>query len=349
MKRPVNIFAIGAVASVRKTALGVRNETRLTAVILSIFLVFYVLLAMNALPVVAQPERDAVFTNIKVTHGMGVKDLINGGKAKIYYNQNPVYVNITLFNFNCSMDSGSMFRFKVVSVPTGHSWESGDIRVAEGSSDQIVFDLCRLYCGSCVQSGGELMIDSIWSSGENLSQPLVFTFRLYYYGIAGRVFEEEKSITIAVVKEFVAFSQEQCKIEKGKTGNLGISVLNLDDGKIRDLNLTIGDSNVFELSPSMRELGDVASSEKKTTSFDVKAPEAAEIGVYNATIQIAYRDFSGLTHVESKTVSIAVEPESPPYLIIFSIAAVVIAGTGGFLFFRMRRTAHSEKQTAKKT
>jgi hypothetical protein len=349
MKRSVSIFVDGTVANLKGIVLVARGKKKPLAVFLSIFLVCYILLVTNTIPVVAQPERDAVFTSIKVTHGMGVRDLINGGTAKIYYNQNPVYVNITLLNFNCSMTSEYLFRLKAISVPTGHSWESADIRVAEGNSSQIVFDLCRLYCGSCVQSGGELMIDSIWSSGENLSQPLVFTFRLYYYGIAGRVLEEEKSITIAVVTEFVAFSQEQCKVEKGKTGSLGISVLNLDDGKIRDLNLTIGDSSAFEFSPSMRELGDVASSEKKTTSFDVKAPEAAEIGTYNATIQIVYRDFSGLTHTELKTVSMAVEPQSPPYLIIFSIVAAAIAGTGGFLFFRMRKTGKNGKQAAKKT
>jgi hypothetical protein len=349
MKRSVSTFGIGTVADVRRPAIVVRGKTRLIVVFLSIFLVSYISLVMNTMPVVAQPERDAVFTSIEVTHGMGALDLINGGKAKIYYNQNPVYVNITLLNFNCSMASGSMFRLKVVSVPTGHSWESADIRVAEGNSSQIVYDLCKLYCGSCAQSGGTLVFESIWSSRENLSQPLVLTFRLYYYGITGRVFEEEKSITIAVVEEFVAFSQEQCKVEKGKTGSLEISVLNLDDEKIRDFNLTIGDSGVFELSPGMRELGDFAGSEKKTTSFDVKAPKATEIGTYNITVQVAYRDFSGVTHVESKTVSIAVEPELPPYLIIFSIATVAMAGTGGFLFFRMRRTAHGEKQAAKKT
>ena len=348
MKRSISIFGIGTVADVRRPVLAVNGKTRLVAVFLSIFLVSYILLAMNNLSVFAQPERDAVFTSIKVTNGIGIKDLINGGTAKIYYNQDPVYVNITLLNSNCSMTSDSLFRLKVISVLTGNAWESADIHVAEGNSSEITFDLCRMYCGSCAQSGGTVMIDSIWSSGENLSQPLVFTFRLYYYGITGRVFEEEKSITIAVVKEFVAFSQEQNKIENGKTGSLGISVSNLDDEIIHDLNLTIDDSGVFELSPSMRELGDFEGSEKRTTTFDVKTSEATEIGTYNITVQVAYRDFSGSTHVESKTVSIVVEPESFPYLIIFAIAAVAIVGTGGFLFFRMRRSAHSEKEAAKK-
>ena len=348
MKRPISIFGIGTIADVRRGVLAVNGKTRLVAVFLSILLVSYIFLVMNNLSVFAQPERDAVFTSIKVTNGIGVKDLINGEKAKIYYNQDPVYVNITLLNFNCSMASESFFRLKVVSVPTGNAWESADIRVAEGNSSEIVFDLCRLYCGSCAQSGGTVMIDSIWSSGENLSQPLLFTFRLYYYGITERVFEEEKSITIVVVNEFVAFSQEQNKVENRKTGSLGISISNLDDEKIHDLNLTIGDSGVFELSLGMRELGDFAGSEKKTTTFNVKAPEATEIGTYNITVQVAYKDFSGVTHIESKTVSIAVEPASPPYLIIFSIAAAAVAGTGGFLFFRMRRSTHSEKQAAKK-
>ena len=348
MKRTISIFGIGTIVDVRRPVFAVNGKTRLVAVFLSILLVSYIFLVMNNLSVFAQPERDAVFTSIKVTNGIGVKDLTNGGKAKIYYNQDPVYVNITLLNFNCSMASESLFRLKVVSVLTGNAWESADIHVAEGNSSEIVFDLCRLYCGSCAQSGGTVMIDSIWSSGENLSQPLLFTFRLYYYGITERVFEEEKSITIVVVNEFVAFSQEQNKVENGKTGSLRINISNIDDEKIHDLNLTIADSGVFELSPSMKELGDFAGSEKKTTTFNVKAPEATEIGTYNITVQVTYQDFSGVTHIESKTVSIAVEPKSPPYLTIFSIAAAAVAGTGGFLFLRMRRSAHSEKQAVKK-
>jgi len=357
MKRSQTIFGIGTVADVRKPALVVSDKTRLIVVFLSIFLLSCILLVVNTMFVVAQPERDAVFTSIKVTNGIGAKDLIDGGNAKIYYNQNPVYVNITLLNFNCSMVSEEfLFRVRVISVLTGRSWDSADIRVAEGNSSEIVFDLCGLYCGSCAQYGGTPTIDSIWSYGENLSQPLVFTFRLYYYNdydytyevYAKPVLEEEKSITITIVNEFVAFSQEQCKVEKGKTGGLGISVSNLDDERIRDLNLTIGDSGVFEVLPSMREMGDLAGLEEKTTTFDVKAPEATETGSYNITVQVVYQDVLGGIHVESKAVSVAVEPESPPYLVIFSITAVAIAGIGGFLFFRMRRTAHCEKQAAKK-
>ena len=350
MKRSTNIFGIGTIARARRPAIVGSGKTRLVAVFLSMFLVSCILLVMNTLSVVAQPERDAVFTSIDATNGIGAKDLINGGNAKIYYNQNPVYVNITFCNYNCSMASGSMFRINVAtaSFPIFWSWESADIAVAEGNSSEIVYDLCRLFCGSCHESQ---TTDSIWSLGGNWSQPLVFTFRLYYYNYTGeaeRVLEEEKSITLTVVNEFVAFSQEQCKVGKGETGSLGISVSNLDDEKILDLNLTVDDSGVFEVLPEMRKLGDFAGSEKKITTFDVKAPEATEIGTYSITVRVSYRDILGNSHVESKTVSIAVEPESPPYLIIFSIAAVAIAATGGFLFFRKRKTANREKQAVEK-
>jgi hypothetical protein len=307
-----------------------RNRRERVKNILALFwaamLLFGVMFHVSTFFATAETSNGASFSSIRVTHGVSIKELVNGGTAKIYLNQNPVYVNLTLNNINCTTNSGNFFRISILSVLTGHAWETGDLLVPEGTSEQIPINLCALYCGSCAQSGGKTVIESIWSYGENLSQPLVFAFRLYYYSSDPRVLEDEKPITLRVVQDFISVSQEPCKIEKGKMGTLETLISNLDDDNVYDVNVTIQDSATFSLTPNPTELGTIAGSSSKTAVFNAEVSNQTIAQSYNLTLRVGYRDLLGVSHVEDETVSIMVDPEST-FPVIYLVAIIgVFAG-----------------------
>jgi hypothetical protein len=299
------------------------RETAKNALVLFLAttLFFYVLFHFSTFFAVAETSSSASFTSIRATHGLSTRELVNGGTAKIYLNQNPVYINLTLHNNNCTINSESFFRILIVFAPYG-AWQTEDLVVAQGTSEQIPINLCALYCGSCAQSGGKSTTQSIWDLGANLTQPVVFDFRLHHYSPEADVLEDQKLITLNVVQDFVSVSQEPCKIEKGKTGTLETRVRNLDDDNIYDVNVTILDSAKFSLTPNLAELGTIAGSSSKTAVFNVDVSNETITQPYNLTLKVGYRDLLGVSHVENETVLITVDPEP----IFPAVYYVVIAG-----------------------
>lgn len=299
----------------------------------------------NGVPsTIAQSPSGATFTSITATHGISSKQLITGGTAKIYYKQNPVYVNLTLFNANCSMSSENFFWIQAISVGTGGSWPSENLLVNEGTSTTLVYDLCNLTCGACIQQGGHYFSDSIWNFTQDISQPLVFTFRLYYNATEERVLEDERTVTLNIIKDFVSLSQDPSEIEKGKSGTLGLSVSNLDSESIFDVNITLTDSGAFQCSSPNRALNTIAGSSKRSTAFDLQVPENLETGSYNVTLQIAYKDFSGAAHIETKNASVTVGLNSgfPTTYILATVLALI--GICGLLVYARKRAKTKGEQ-----
>jgi hypothetical protein len=239
-----------------------------------------------------------------------------------------------------------VFSVEVVSVLSGHNWDSGNFSLSEGTNGTVVFDMCNLTCEVCSQATGKNITDSIWST--ELGDNFLFTFRLYYYGLEGRVLEDEKTVSLVAITDFIAFSQDVCRIEKGQSGTLGLNITNLVDEPVSDVNISLTGSNVFEFSPNATSLTEIPGSSTEAAALEVKVPSNTETGSYNVTLRIEYTDFSGETHEETETASISVEPASAgPELgtsVIYLItAAAVVVALGGLLFVHRKRMSKKKE------
>jgi hypothetical protein len=346
-------FARALVNSVVKEhVLKLRQKGGFTSFGVAILVAVFLLSCLTAMRSAnSQPNTGAYFTSVEVTNGIGSKELINGGAAEVYYGENPVYVNLTLYNVNCSMASGP-FLVEAVAVLTGHAWESGNVSIAEGTNGTIVFNLCNLTCEACVQATGKNITDSIWSSEPG--KQFVFTFRLYYYGPGGRVLEDEETLNLQAVENFIGVSQNVCKIGKGQSGTLELSVTDLDDEPISAVNITFTGSNGFEFSPNATDLYEISGSATKAATVDVKVPDNLETGSYNVTFHVDYTDFSGEVHVEARTASINVEPvnvepaSGTSMIYYFTTAAAVVVLVALLVVYKRRASKKREQGGVRK-
>lgn len=112
-----------------------------------------------------------------------------------------------------------------------------------------------------------------------------------------------------VVKVFVyAWSWSSPTVEKGKATASTLSVIFKNGGNddMHNTKISVIDSAGLEITPQSQNLQDIAKGGTKSTSFSVKAPSSATIGMKTISFKIDYDDFRGLSHSETQTASIEV-------------------------------------------
>ena len=239
-------------------------------------LIFHMLALMAS--VSAQPYYDAYFTSIKVTHGNGDIELINGGTAKVYDGQR-TWINLTYYNERCGLLGANLYT-KVyqndVLLATSDEWY-----IWKGTSYGNQFYM-YVYGPTVLNYKVELWWDS---SGTHY-------------------LEDVNYFSIEVVKLYVAnWAPSLLSVEKGKTtaSTWPITFKNSGNDMMYNTSISIIDSSGLQVSPLSADLGDIASQGTKSTSFSVVAPSTLLTGSKTVSFQIGYNDFKGTSHVEGET------------------------------------------------
>lgn len=236
---------------------------------------------------------DAYFTRILVTNGRGAVDIISGGMAKVYSLQAPVWVNLTIYNENCTTEGLNYANF-VVNVTEGSDTNSWTLeRVFKGGSKNLSLAYPYGIAGpKTVNLKAELFLNN--SGTYTLEDVRQFSIRVVLLSI------EEDSVNSSLV--------EICQTD---SFDLTLNVQNTGNDVAYATNITIGNSGELSIiSGASCYLGDLGASEIGTASFSFSVPLYASLGVHTITFTCIYNDFSQTTRNNSITVEIVVKDAS---------------------------------------
>ncbi len=236
------------------------------------------------------PSGDACFTQVFVTNGNGEIDLVNGGVAKVYSHQAPVWVNFTVRNENCSDDGFSYADFVVNVTEDGitNSWPLE--RVLKGNYKTLPLAYPFGIAGP---------------KTVNLRAELFWNQSGFY------VLEDIREFSIQVVWLSIKENGvEPSLVEIWQTDNfaLAVKVKNIGNDVAYATNVTVRDSGGLSvIGDTSQFLGDLNASETGTITFNFSVPSDASLGVHTIVFTCLYRDFSQTAQNNSITAEIMVK------------------------------------------
>jgi len=236
---------------------------------------------------------DAYFTHILVTNGKDAIDLISGGIAKVYSLQAPVWVNLTVYNENCTTQGLNYANF-VVDVTEDSDTNSWTLeRVFKGGSKDLPLAYPYGITGpKTVNLKAELFLNR--SGTYYLEDVRQFSIKVVLLSI------EENSINLSLV--------EICQTD---SFDLTLNVQNMGNDVAYATNIIIGSSGELSvIGGASCYLGDLGANEIGTASFSFSVPLQASIGVHTITFTCTYNDFSQRTRNNSITTEIVVKDAS---------------------------------------
>jgi 5-hydroxyisourate hydrolase-like protein (transthyretin family) len=249
--------------------------------ILSIIFVSALVTNSGLVPFVnAQGVGDACFTGVEYS-------------LKIYQWTQDKW-NFTVYNAHCAVDiwGRAWFFFKFYlddSLWWDEFQEDGSWQLNKGSSTTHTYTV-SLGSGPAIK---DVKIELYWD----------------YEGTP--ILEDTTYFSEKIVKLFVnEWSPSSLTVEKGKTtaSTLSISFKNGGNDDMYSTKVAVTDSAGLEITPQLQTLENIASGGTKSTSFSVAAPTTATLGTHSVSFEISYNDFRGVSHSETKTASIYVDP-----------------------------------------
>ena len=254
-----------------------------TSVLVILGTIFVSVLVTNSslVPFVnAQGVGDAYFTGVEYS-------------LKIYQWTQDKW-NFTVYNAHCAVDiwGRAWFFFKFYlddSLWWDEYQEAGSWQLNKGSSTTRTYTV-SLGSGPAIK---DVKIELYWD----------------YEGTP--ILEDTAYFSEKIVKLFVdEWSPSSLTVEKGKTiaSTLSISLKNGGNDDMDSTKVAVTDSAGLEITPQLQTLENIAGGGTKSTSFSVAAPTTATLGTHTVSFEISYNDFRGVSHSETKTASIYVDP-----------------------------------------
>lgn len=260
-----------------------------------LLVVFYVTLSAVANVKVDGTQiasSDAYFTHVFVTYGKGKIDLIDGGAAKVYSLQAPVWVNFTIYNANCTtMFNYANFVINVTEDEYTNSWPLE--KVFKGSSRELSLSYPYGIAGPKIVN---LKAELFWNQTGTyfLEDVRYFSIEVVWLSI------EENSLDLSLV--------EICQTD---SFTLTLEIQNVGNDVAYATNIAINDSDGLSvISDSSSPLGDLNANEVCNASFGFSVPLHASIGVHSIIFTCAYNDFSQTVRINSITIQIVVKDDS---------------------------------------
>jgi hypothetical protein len=228
-----------------------------------------------------------------VTDGKGAVDIIDGGTAKVYSLQAPVWVNFTVYNKNCTTALLNYANF-IVNVTDGSETYSWSLeKVFRGSSMDLPLAYPYGIAGpKTVNLKAELFLNN--SGTYVLEDMRQFSIEVVVLAI------EKNSINLSLV--------EICQTD---SFDVSLTVQNVGNDVAYATNITVGNSGELSvIDGSSFYLGDLEPGESRAASFSFSVPSGASIGVHTITFTCVYNDFSQTTRNSSFTAGIVVKDAS---------------------------------------
>jgi len=264
-----------------------------------------------------QPYYDAWFTHIYVTNGNDQIDLVSGGTAIVYDNQEAAK-RLVFYNSGCGTFGADLYtrvyRDGVLQTT------SSETHVSKGSSDTDEF--------SSILSGPAIYSYKVELWWENWGQHLLV---------------DEKEFKIKVVKLSVSnWSASLLSIERGfESGDLPITFANGGNDYMYNVNVTVVDSAGLIVTPLTQSLGTISENGTKTAIFSVQASRDKAPKNYTLAFDVAYSDLRTTIHTETFQVNIAVASnpirENLNYIIIAILVVTLCSGASLFYIRKRRR------------
>jgi len=237
-------------------------------------------------------SSDACFTHIFVTNGKGKIDLIDGGTAKVYSLQAPIWVNFTMLNENCTTEFNyADFAINVTENGITNSWPLE--KVFKGSCKDLSLAYPYGITGPKIVN---LKADLFWNKTGTyfLEDVRYFSIEVVWLSI------EENSINLSLV--------EICQTDNF---TLTLRMQNVGNDVTYATNITVHDSNGLSMvGESSLPLGDLNANEICEASFGFSVPLHVSIGVHYLIFNCAYSDFSQTLRNNSITIQIVVRDAS---------------------------------------
>jgi len=272
----------------------INNDRKTTIIPLSMLLLITALLVTPAKGDLTQvPSGDAYFTQIFVTNGNGEIDLVDGGVARVYSRQAPVWVNLTVRNRNCS-DGELNYADFVVNVTEDGSTNSWPLeRVFKGGFETL---LLAYPFGIVGPKTVNLRVELFWNQSGSYVLEDVREFSIHV-------------VWLSVEENLV----EPSLVEICQTDNfaLAVKVENAGNDVAYATNVTVRDSGELSVvGDASRFLGDLNASETGTITFNFSVPSDASLGVHTIVFACIYNDFSQTARNSSITAEIIVKDAS---------------------------------------
>jgi len=264
-----------------------------------------------------QPYYDAWFTHIYVTDRNSQIDLINGGTAMVYDDQEAIK-RLVFYNSGCGTFGADLYtriyRDDVLQATSSETY------VSKGSSDTDEF--------SSRTSGPETYSYKVELWWENWGQHLLV---------------DVKEFRIKVVKLLVSnWDASFLSIERGfEAGELPITFTNGGNDYMYNVNVTVVDSAGLIVTPSTQSLGTISENGTKTAIFSVQAGRDKTPKNYTLAFDVAYSDLRTTIHTETFQANVAVASnpirENLIYIIVALVAVILCLGTGLYYIRRRKR------------
>lgn len=266
--------------------------------------------SLSLLPITnAQPFENAKFENIQVYHyrpdgKIDNFELINGGTAKVYDNDN---VEIYLICRNENLPSANLY-----------------------TKTYINDNLQRIGYIPYPVPTGLIGIDA-WPT--NLYGPVTQHWRveLWWNNNGENILEDNKGFDIWVVKLFVEnWSPAPLTVEKGKTALTSWSI-NFNNGgndEMDNVSISVVDPKDLQITPTSQNLDNVIAGGTSSTSFSVTAlPLTLTTGQRTVKFQITYYDYMGISHTETMSAPVNVDKLSTSIALSLNPSSVKIDGS----------------------
>jgi len=260
-------------------------------------LVFSLLLVglLQVESVYGQGSLDARFIRIRVTDGIGVKDLVDGGSAKVYSAQPHVWINVTVRNYR--LYPGAYLFIKIYINNTLYEVSDKKFLMRDLESE-----IARWY----------------WKDG--FTGPAVTRFKVELWEDRGGTtyLQDTKFFDVSVAWLRVAdWSPASLEVQRGLSAasTWSLSFRNGGNDYMYSASVSMVDSAGLQISQQSQNLGDIVSNGVKSVSFSVIAPATMAVTNHTVRFQVAYYDFRGVTvseagHSEIKTAVVKVVPIS---------------------------------------
>lgn len=287
-----------------------------TTKLMVFFTLSIVVCSFCVLMVKGQPVYDAWFTHIYVTNGNSEIDLIDGGTAKVYREQEAV-MKLTVYN---NKDSSTYLYINIY---------RNDERIVKDSGFSV----------EPRSSSTEEFSASAWGPATDSYKVELF----YYYWFTPYVIDV-KEFEIKVVKlEVFNWASSTLSVQTWiETGSLTVTFANGGNDLMHDTNISVLDSAGLTVTPQTQSLGNINEAEAKSATFSVHASRGTTPKTYQITFEVAYNDLRGVTHTENfkadVTVTLDVISEHMNTILIVSIfTAIALVIAIPFLRLRKRK------------
>jgi len=226
----------------------------------------------------SQGSRDAYFTEWKCL-------------SKIYQGDEDSW-SFTIYNEECSVDiwGRAWFFFKF--------YENGRLILDEYQDG-----------GTWQCNKGKSVTRSYSFSAKAGPRVCDFKIELYWDHEGTPYLQDTVSFTVTIVRVYIdAWSPSSCTALLGMTtpSTLSISLKNGGNDYMYDVKISVVDSAGLQVSPQSQDLVSIVAGGSKSTSFSVTAPATLTPGTYTVKFQVAYDDFRGISHTETRSAQVLV-------------------------------------------